>query len=59
MVEIIFLDKEHNYGITKDSKEYCYSGLTRNITGKTKYDLILNLIKKIEELKFANGGLDE
>ncbi len=50
MAEIIFLDKEHKYGILKDSKEYCYSGFLQNITGKTQYELVLNLIKKIEEL---------
>ena len=52
-MEIIFLDKEHKYGLTKDSDGYCYSGFLGNIGGKTKNELILNLIKEIHELNDA------
>lgn len=48
MVEIVFLDREGKYQLVKDSDGYTYPKFSRNISGKNKNELILNLIKALE-----------
>lgn len=47
MMEIQYLDKEQNYKIIKFRSKWCIGLPLKIISGKTKNELILNLLKEL------------